>query len=397
MINYLCKTWYFFVIRILLFLAEFLLFILLADRIQVFLWNLFNMGMIGMIISGFLGALGAYAFISYIDRFILLLLKLWNISVFVAITEESCDTSNVFDNIKTFFPQIGTVIIANNVLRKSAPKVFESVVTELEENKVFGNIVKFRKNIIVRKLLQNIVDFVDECSIFYVFKHGDSSENSMVTLGRGVLFYIKSFPKLLLGSTKILIFTNILFLSMFIMILMIMLSITYGFIGTIYAFFFSCIIATMLNRILLELIKMGFMLSAFNKCLEAKEVKDLHDIENSEERFTLGDTDNKDNKYIEETNDSFLGSDNIYADLLASVKNRNRETVEADKKPNSTFKIVKPDNKTVGSPEEQNLSEGKEDKENTIYNYFSKISLMDIKDVSKELQNFGITAFNRFF
>ena len=287
MFTYFRKTWYFFVFRILLFILEILLFILLADKIQIFLWNFFNMGLFGMIISGFLGSIGAYVLLSYFDRLVLLILKLWNISVFVSLTtSDSSDISTTIANIRKFFPEIGTVVIANSVLRRAAPRVFESIITELEEVKAICNILKFRKNFFVRRLLQNIIDFVDECSIFYVFKHGDNSENSMITLGRGVLFYIKSFPKLLLSSIKVFIFTNLLFFMIFLTVLMLMFSITTGIVGTIYAFLFSILFSIMINRILIELIKMGFMLFAFNNCLEAKVEKNLKDIENDSNRFT---------------------------------------------------------------------------------------------------------------
>lgn len=379
MIEYLKKTWYFFVFRFLLMILDFLVMILLSSGIQVAIWKLLNVGILGMIIGGLIGLIISYLLISYVDSLLLFTLKLWNISVIV-----NMDGNVTNDRrLSKFFPEIGAVVLANSLLRKAGNNVFTAITEELKDDRIFNFFSRCSKNFFVKNLLKNMVDFIDECTIFYVLKKGDVEENTMVNLGRGVLFYVKAFPKMLIGSLKAFIFTDILFFVIFMIPAIVPIMSSNSIPRAIYMSVIAIIWAKIAHKMLAELIKMSFMLNGFNKCIVNTDEADTHIVDNNNDNSNNNDNNNNDDNIVV-CNQERSPMDH-FSSLIQQYRGQETDNIfslDSVMEQQSTAM----DNSNSNTHTTENISDRLED-----------ICRMPEEAVYSELQNLGVTIFNKYF
>lgn len=386
MLVYFNKTWYLFILRFLLFITECILFVFLSSTIQTALYNLFNIGTIGMIIGGFLGIILSYALLSYIDKVILLVLKIWIIAIFVSVTNETNDRA--LSLVSHYFPQISVVIIVNSILRKITPSLIQFLFSEFEKMESLKFLTRFKNNIFIQSFLKNIVDFVDECAIFYIFKMGNDSEDTFLTLGRGVLFYLKCFPSLLIRSIQIIIFAFCIFIGVFICAFTFTASGNQGLINIIFSLLIAYFITIMLSKLLLELFKLSLMLSKFNDCIVQDKVNTKT---NSDSNLEENSDSNSPNYNTSNSVESFLNQndtiEDLYSDLLSQSRARSNKIKRQPT--TTTFSIQE-------TEYQQQADVTNNDTDNSNLEYFTNISAMDISRVLQELQDLGIHSFDKF-
>lgn len=402
MLNILRRTWIFLIMRILVFIIEIVIMLFMASKLQMLLWRLFNMGVLGMILGGFLGIMFAYVIVSYVDRFLVFLLKLWNISTIVMDSNDETVFSGLqsgISNAKKHFPAIGTVIVANMALQRTGKRLSEIMSKEMKDIPFLRPVMKLSNNFFVKRMMEHIINYADECAIFYVLKCGDNSENPLITLGRGVLFYIRSFPSLAVGSLKLVLTVNILFPIVYLIFAIPVITNANGFINMVYAIVIAYMFLQIITRVILELFNMSFMMYTFEKCIVTDDDKNMMKAEGSTERFEEYNI--NEDVYYEDTHSlsAFGGTDtDLYSDLLANINSRveNRENDEEEyEEGDDDLNVFQLEQYTPMQASEMQQQEDKDMQQSSVHiaDIFQSISKLTQKELIKELNSLGLNFF----
>lgn len=397
MFNILRRTWIFLIMRIFVFILEIVILLFIASKFQMLLWRLFNVGVLGMILGGFLGIMFAYVIVSYVDRFLVFLLKLWNISTVVMDSDEETILSSLqsgISNVKKYFPAVGTIVVANTALQRTGKRLSGIMSEEIKDIPLLRSVMKLSDNFFVKRILEHIINYADECAIFYVFKCGDNSENSLITLGRGVLFYIKSFPSLAIGSLKLVLTVNILFPVVYLIFAIPVIANATGFINTLYTIIIAGMLLQIITRVILELFNMSFMMYTFEKCIVTDDNKNMMRAEGSTERFEEYEIDEDESLEYTNSLSKFGGTDtDLYSDLLADIKSRaeNKENNAKDDDLN-VFKLEQYEPIQSSDMKQQEYEQG-QPSDVYVANVFQSISKLTQKELLEELNSLGLNFF----